>query len=70
MNSEVNVSIENSGSVRAVMYILLEQLMQKYIRRNQKTGQSNLRTAVFQLDDVQEEIKWTVKSDYKHFKAE
>jgi hypothetical protein len=57
MNSEVNVSIENSGSVRAVMYILLEQLMQKYIRRNQKTGQSNLRTAVFQLDDVQEEIK-------------
>jgi hypothetical protein len=48
MNSEVNVSIENSGSVRAVMYILLEQLMQKYIRRNQKTGQSNLRTAVFQ----------------------
>jgi hypothetical protein len=57
MNSEVNVSIENSDSVRAVMYILLEQLMQKCIRRNQKTEKSNLRTAVFQLDDVQEEIK-------------
>jgi hypothetical protein len=39
------------------MDILLEQLMQKCMSRNQKTGRSDPRTAVFRLDELQEEIK-------------
>jgi hypothetical protein len=57
MNSEVNTSIEKLGSVRAVMDVPLKQLMQKCMSRSQKTGRSDTRTAVFQLDEVQDEIE-------------